>query len=66
MWHNDPEKYRYSSDNIIVGKAELTYISEGKTIGWAIPGGHIITDFEKAKHYAQRLNKVILVNLKKR
>lgn len=63
MFFRDPTKYKYTTENIIVGRAELhqVQVRYGQT-GWATPGGGVITDRKQAVAYAKRMNQIIEQN----
>lgn len=63
MFFRDQSKYKYTTPNIIVGRAELHTINlrNGQT-GWATPGGGVITDRKKAIAYAKRMDSIIEFN----
>lgn len=60
MFHRTPEKYNYTSQNIIVGKAELPYDSKMKA--WIAPGGKMITHQADAIRLAGRMDEVMETN----
>lgn len=53
------DKY-YTTENILVGKAELVYSIHNK--GWMIPGGKVIKNQVDAIKYACHFNDLILFN----
>lgn len=63
MYFRDPSKYKYTTDNIIVGRAELHAITtRAGQHGWATLGGGFITDRKAAMKYAERMNGLIQSN----
>lgn len=65
MFFRDPSKYKYTTDNIIVGRAELHVKSVRGRNGWASLGGGVIYDKPTALKYAAQLNRIILRNEKR-
>lgn len=53
-----------SSNNIVVGFAELIAVTNKGRIHWELPGGGSTTSKPFAMQYAQRLNKMITRNMK--
>lgn len=64
MFHRTPEKYLYTTSNIIVGNAELPFVS-GRKVGWITPGGAVISNKDDAIKFARRMNDLIFANMQK-
>lgn len=65
MFLRDPSKYKYTTDNIIVGNAELHIKSVRGRNGWATLGGGVIFDRPDAVKYARQLNRIIQHNTRR-
>ncbi|WP_038345642.1 hypothetical protein [Acinetobacter sp. A47] len=63
MYFRDPSKYKYTTDNIIVGNAELHVVEIKGRKGWAKLGGGVIYDKQDAIKYATKLNQIIKHNV---
>ena len=66
MWHNDKSKYSYDTKNIIVGDAELLYVTTKYRQGWRTLCGLIIEDYRTAVIYAEQMDYIIQCNKHKR
>ncbi len=64
MFHRTPEKYKYTTANIIVGNAELPFVSN-RQVGWITPGGRVISDKSDAIKFAQRMHELMTGNMRR-
>lgn len=63
MYVRNPNKFKYVTENIIVGRAELhVHEVNGQAVGWALPGGGIIYDRKQAQQFAKRMNALMEYN----
>ncbi|HDU7846699.1 TPA: hypothetical protein RGG13_001105 [Acinetobacter baumannii] len=63
MYFRDPSKYKYTTDNIIVGHAELHAVNVNGRQGWALLGGGVTFDKKSALKYAKALDDILKFNL---
>lgn len=59
------DDFKYRSDNLIVGSAELPAVHTEHGICWALPGQRIECCTEQARKVAECMDQLIARNLKK-
>ena len=54
-------------ENVVIGKGECTTVENyrGEAIGWALPGGFMTTDSDRACEYALMVNDAFVERSKR-